>query len=574
MERLAIEAVMTELTDAFPQHLAAAAADQVAEDRQWAHRLLERAAREAAKSCDGSPNGLRELAAQLSNLAPGGQPIVPEALAGEEQLEEVAMRQMREALRLAEETNKDTVDEVLRDIQRLPISPSEDPKEGRLPNLEPAIREAAERLRGIRVQQLVEFREHLNGTALPPEYRASLVKACEERLHGVQRNGLAERLAVEALSRTVTHILTVRAKQLYEEEQQWHVRALERRIEEAIRLNAYPDAELAEWDLEALTRDADQIVPGTATVITQHGDTVEAHEFPEFIRQTALALASQPDPEQIAPRLETLEERVASAVRSALPEQPNLGEVGLEALLQKAGEAEGEMRSLLAQEAARRVRASRLRSELKEPAGQMYAQRAQAVQSAWGLWRAFAISTLRKLPPSDMLEEVKQRAIALYRAREKRLGENAMRHLERSALLNAIEASWPQHLQDMDHLREAVYLRAYGQLDPLVQYQKESFEYFQRLLDRIAQDVTKLVFGADFVARPVQRRVRLHEEAMRSEQGRPSKPLPSSLREVKRERPAQLPAPNKRCWCGSGRKYKNCHMAQDEAELTTSSARN
>jgi preprotein translocase subunit SecA len=270
----------------------------------------------------------------------------------------------------------------------------------------------------------------------------------------------------------------------------------------------------------------------------------------------------------MAQRLESLEERVTAAVRTAMPSRAGVRNWDLEPFFLKAGEAEGDVRSLLADEALRRVRGSRLGSELKDPAAELYAQRAMAVRGSWGLRRAFAVDALHGLPAARLKEEITRRALSLHRAREERLGEHAIRQLERMSLLRAIEASWPQHLQDMDHLREAIYLRAYGQLDPLVQYQKESYEYFQRLLDRIAQDVTKLVYGTDFVARPAQRRLRRAETTARATQERRADDRsPKPTEGEPKERPAELPRPNKRCWCGSGKKYKNCHMAQDEAAL-------
>jgi preprotein translocase subunit SecA len=205
-----------------------------------------------------------------------------------------------------------------------------------------------------------------------------------------------------------------------------------------------------------------------------------------------------------------------------------------------------------------------LGSELKDPAAEEYAQRAMAVRGSWGLRRAFAVEALRRLPHGQLAEEIKRRALALHESREARLGEHALRQLERMSLLRAIEASWPQHLQDMDHLREAVHLRAYGQWDPLVQYQKESYEYFQRLLDRIAQDVAKLVYGTDFVPRPAQRRLRRAEPTARPTQDRAAR-AGEPAAEGQLQRPAELPKPHKRCWCGSGKKYRNCHMAEDAA---------
>jgi preprotein translocase subunit SecA len=484
-----------------------------------------------------------------------------QALQADDNVASAAVGAVRRSLGMPSDGSTDLAGQ----LSGLRVNRPADPAEGELPDVQLACHEAATVLRAARAEELRRLLGHLETAELPAERQDMLVSAVSQRLRSVeQTNGLADELAADALGRTVAGILADRARHLYDEEQQWHDRAVERRIDDAIRVHANSEAELDDWDLEALSRDVEQIVPGAAgSLPPEVASSAEPHEYPGLLKQSALTLAAERDPAQSAQRLETLRERVATAVRTATPAKIAVPRWNLEPFFQKAGEAEGEARSALAEEALRRVRGSRLGAELKDPAADLYAQRALAVRGSWGLRRAFAMDALRKLPAGRLRDEIKRRALTLHDLREARLGEGALRQLERMSLLRAIEASWPQHLQDMDHLREAVHLRAYGQWDPLVQYQKESYEYFQRLLDRVAQDVTKLVYGTDFVARPAQRRLRRAEPTGAPTPGRMAAESGGALP----ERPTKLPQPDKRCWCGSGKKYKNCHMTEDQAAL-------
>jgi len=130
-----------------------------------------------------------------------------------------------------------------------------------------------------------------------------------------------------------------------------------------------------------------------------------------------------------------------------------------------------------------------------------------------------------------------------------------MRRIERSWLLRIIDTNWMQHLQEMDYLRDSVGLRAYGQLDPLLQYQKEAFEYFESLLTHIARDMTKAMFLTEVVVE--QRGVQVAD----METGTPMTEAAQDHREgrgrtyVRKDRGVGRNDP---CPCGSGKKYKKC----------------
>src|SRR6201747_955442 len=94
-------------------------------------------------------------------------------------------------------------------------------------------------------------------------------------------------------------------------------------------------------------------------------------------------------------------------------------------------------------------------------------------------------------------DDLDEDAMAAYDEREDKLGEELMRHLERSILLQVIDNRWREHLFDMDYLREGIHLRGFAQIDPLVAYKNEGFSMFQELMHSIWEEFSKLVFNAE-----------------------------------------------------------------------------
>ena len=89
-----------------------------------------------------------------------------------------------------------------------------------------------------------------------------------------------------------------------------------------------------------------------------------------------------------------------------------------------------------------------------------------------------------------------------YDEREEQLGEELMRYLERSILLQVIDNRWREHLFDMDYLREGIHLRGFAQIDPLVAYKNEGFSMFEELMHSIWDEFSKLVFRAEIEVQP------------------------------------------------------------------------
>jgi preprotein translocase subunit SecA len=89
-----------------------------------------------------------------------------------------------------------------------------------------------------------------------------------------------------------------------------------------------------------------------------------------------------------------------------------------------------------------------------------------------------------------------------YDAKEKLIGPEAMRHHERMIMLSVIDQQWKDHLLSMDHLKEGIGLRGYGQHDPLVEYKKESFDMFEAMMQRFQEDTVRYLYLMQILERP------------------------------------------------------------------------
>ncbi len=150
-----------------------------------------------------------------------------------------------------------------------------------------------------------------------------------------------------------------------------------------------------------------------------------------------------------------------------------------------------------------------------------------------------------------------------YGEKETKVGAELMRQFEQHILLQIIDASWKDHLLAMDHLKEGIGLRAYGQKDPLVEYKRESFEMFSQMKERIENDAVRFLFLLDPMTaeereRQEQRRraeqASIFAAASRSAAGETAR---GGVKTVVRK--AAKVGRNDPCPCGSGKKYKKCH---------------
>ena len=153
----------------------------------------------------------------------------------------------------------------------------------------------------------------------------------------------------------------------------------------------------------------------------------------------------------------------------------------------------------------------------------------------------------------EIRELLLSRVTAAYEERERAMGTEEMRELERVILLRVMDSKWMEHLRAMDDLREGIGLRAYGQRDPLMEYKFEAYEMFQAMLQEMQEDVIQLLFRVRLVSEEQQRQQDRLAQAVTNRNGDGdggNKQVP-----VRRETKVGRNDP---CPCGSGKKYKRC----------------
>ena len=101
------------------------------------------------------------------------------------------------------------------------------------------------------------------------------------------------------------------------------------------------------------------------------------------------------------------------------------------------------------------------------------------------------------LDRDELIETLKQDAHEAYDRREQEVGDEIMRELERRVVLSVLDRKWREHLYEMDYLREGIYLRAYSQRDPLVEYQREGFDMFAAMMDGIKEESVGFLFNLE-----------------------------------------------------------------------------
>jgi preprotein translocase subunit SecA len=175
---------------------------------------------------------------------------------------------------------------------------------------------------------------------------------------------------------------------------------------------------------------------------------------------------------------------------------------------------------------------------------------------------------LESVSYEEVIGSFVQDAQDVYERREEELGPESMRQIERLVLLNVIDNRWREHLYEMDYLQEGIGLRAMGQKDPLVEYQREGFDMFLRMQDVIKEDFSRYVFHAEIVSDNARRRepsqVRQERRQIPMAQAQPVAASGNGASEeteapvFQQAKSEKIPR-NAPCPCGSGKKYKLCH---------------
>ncbi len=159
-----------------------------------------------------------------------------------------------------------------------------------------------------------------------------------------------------------------------------------------------------------------------------------------------------------------------------------------------------------------------------------------------------------------------------YEKREFILGADVARHIEKTILLEMIDSKWKEHLYAMDGLKEGIGLRAYGQVDPLVEYKNEGFAMFEEMMNRIQDDALEFLFKVQVISREEPKGVfdsvpqqmihrdigSLASRAAFAAEGQSPQASPQDAKQAPVEREAPKVGRNDPCPCGSGKKYKKC----------------
>ena len=205
---------------------------------------------------------------------------------------------------------------------------------------------------------------------------------------------------------------------------------------------------------------------------------------------------------------------------------------------------------------------------------------------------------LENLDRRQMEEEINQQLLTKYAEKQAMVGAELMRETERMIMLNVIDNQWKDHLLSMDHLKEGIGLRGYGQKDPLIEYKKESYVLFQEVMDRIEDETIRWLFFLQRVENPEQEVPHPEVWSDEDEEDDGGSPEPVAVaisdsqrqaaqnsmldltRNIQRKKekemaalqfvggeaaPAKAPViaqkkagRNDPCTCGSGKKYKKC----------------
>jgi preprotein translocase subunit SecA len=190
----------------------------------------------------------------------------------------------------------------------------------------------------------------------------------------------------------------------------------------------------------------------------------------------------------------------------------------------------------------------------------------------------FTVDELGEAATREALSEsLLTEAMTYYEQREKELGEELMRELERRVMLQIIDQHWIEHLSEMDYLNEAIGLRAMGQKDPLVEWQRDGFEMFGRMMESIDSDYVKYVMHVQVVVEQPEPDLTKSQltaaedpvQALPQAQPAPmAAPVADAEQKVNAGEVTQTPVVkaehdrvgrNDPCWCGSGKKFKHCH---------------
>ncbi|MBC6309109.1 preprotein translocase subunit SecA [Listeria sp. FSL L7-1582] len=162
-----------------------------------------------------------------------------------------------------------------------------------------------------------------------------------------------------------------------------------------------------------------------------------------------------------------------------------------------------------------------------------------------------SVDDIKNMETSDIQKFILEKVNEAYNEKETLLPEEEFNEFQKVVLLRVVDTKWVDHIDAMDHLRDGIHLRAYGQIDPLREYQSEGFEMFEAMINSIDEEVARYIMKAE-IRQNLEREQVAKGDAIDPNEGKP-------LAKKQPVHKDQHIGRNDPCPCGSGEKYKNCH---------------
>ncbi|HET9401068.1 MAG TPA: SEC-C metal-binding domain-containing protein, partial [Candidatus Acidoferrales bacterium] len=194
---------------------------------------------------------------------------------------------------------------------------------------------------------------------------------------------------------------------------------------------------------------------------------------------------------------------------------------------------------------------------------EQHAEKWNTQQLSGEIFRIFGIDLktagidMNALNHDEIDEKLRAALHTRYEDKEKLFGAQMMRWLERRIILDRVDTQWKDHLLTLDHLKEGINLRGYGQKDPLVEFKKEAFTLFEDMMGRIDEEIVRYLFLIQPV-RPEEEAKALERKQERQQKQMQYQTGPAQAEPPKPVRSGAKVGRNDPCPCGSGKKYKKC----------------
>lgn len=169
------------------------------------------------------------------------------------------------------------------------------------------------------------------------------------------------------------------------------------------------------------------------------------------------------------------------------------------------------------------------------------------------------VDDLEELEPDEMIDLIYKEVKKYYKEKQEELGDERLQEFSKVVILRTVDRKWMDHIDAMEHLRQGIHLRAYGQNSPLREYQMEGFAMFEEMVEEIQEEIVKYIMKSVVSE---EEEIEREEVAINATATSGSQ---SETQEVKKQpvRRTEKVGRNQPCPCGSGKKYKNCCLKEE-----------